>query len=129
MNDYLQGYPVDNEEDPHDVNTYCGAVRIMIETLLANRPDAKILLIAPNAVTCHQQGTQSFGDNGAPLNEYADALLRLGESYGIPVQDDFHDVIPLENADYYLTDQLHPNEYGRYKISKELIRQISDLNP
>ena len=129
LNDYLSGFPVDNPEDSYDINTFCGAMRKAIETLQTERPDAKILLIAPNAITCHNAGTRIWGANGAPLADYVNALLQIGKDYGIPVQDDFHEIISAQRADYFLEDQLHPNEYGRYKIAKELIRQIKELDP
>ena len=104
-------------------------MRKMIETLQENRPDARILLIVPNTVTCFENGSRLHGENGAPLSDYVDAILRIGLEYGLPVQDNYHDVISAEIAEDYLQDQIHPNEYGRYMITKELIRQISELHP
>ena len=118
-----------NEKDPLDAETFCGAMRKMIETLRENRPDAKILLIAPNTITCFENGSRVLSETGAPFSDYADAVLRIGLEYGLPVQDDYHDVISAEIAADYLGDQVHPNEYGRYLLTKELIRQISALHP
>ena len=129
INDYLNGRPLDNAADPLDAETFCGALRKMIETLRENRPDAKILLIAPNSITCFENGTRLLGETGTSLSDYADSVLRIASEYGLPVQDDYHDVISAEIAEDYLEDQLHPNEYGRYKITKELIRRISELHP
>lgn len=129
INDYLNGRPLDNVNDPLDAETFCGALRKMIETLRENRPDAKILLIAPNSITCFENGTRLLGETGTSLSDYADSVLRIASEYGLPVQDDYHDVISAEIAEDYLEDQLHPNEYGRYKITKELIRRISELHP
>lgn len=129
INDYLNGRPLDNEKDPLDAETFCGAMRKMIETLRENRPDAKILLIAPNTITCFENGSRVLSETGAPFSDYADAVLRIGLEYGLPVQDDYHDVISAEIAADYLGDQVHPNEYGRYLLTKELIRQISALHP
>jgi len=125
LNDYFQDKLLANPLDPLDEETYCGAIRTMIETLKKERPDAKILLIAPNAATCYGGGMLPMGDNGATLPEYVDALLAIGEEYGIPVQDDYHLVIPPETAARYLVDDVHPNENGRYKIAKELVNSIS----
>ena len=129
INDYLNGRPLDNASNPLDTETFCGAMRKMIETLQENRPGAKILLIAPNTITCFENGSRVHGENGAPLSDYADAVLRIGSEYGLPVQDDYHVVLSADIAEDYLGDQLHPNEYGRYKITQELIRQICGLHP
>ncbi len=129
INDYLNGRLLDNANDPLDAETFCGAMRKMIETLQENRPDAQILLIVPNAITCFEYGSRVHGENGAPLSDYADAILRIALEYGLPVQDDYHDVIFNEIAADYLEGEIHPNEYGRYMITKELIRRISELHP
>lgn len=126
LNDYFQDEPIDNPSDPYDRSTYCGAIRIMIEMLQKERPDAKLLLIAPNAATCYKGGTLPMGENGGTLPEYVDALIAIGAEYGIPVQDDYHLVIPPEIAARLLVDDVHPNESGRYKIAKQLISTISE---
>lgn len=125
LNEYIQGKPIDNASDRHDVNTFCGAIRTMIETIRENRPNAKILLIVPNNVTCYHGGTDPMGESGAALSDYVDALIRVAGEYDVPIQDDYHDVIPLEGASRFLDGELHPNEYGRYKIAKELVRVIT----
>ncbi|MBO4515608.1 MAG: SGNH/GDSL hydrolase family protein [Lachnospiraceae bacterium] len=125
LNDYFQAVPLDNPKDPKDVTTYCGALRSMIEMIQAARPDAKILLIAPNPVLLFHYGKDPLSDEGAPLADYADAVLSLGESYGIPVLNDY-EVLHPDTAYYYLSGDVHPNEYGRYKIAKALIYRISD---
>ena len=125
LNDYFQGKPIDNAADPYDAETYCGAIRSMIETLQKHRPDAKILLIAPNAVTCFDAGTRIMGENGAPLADYADALLQVADEYHLAIQNDYRDVLPPENAERFLDGEVHPNEYGRYKIAKALMELIT----
>ena len=126
LNDYFVGAPVENWSDPKDITTYAGAMRSLIETLQVNRPDAKLLLIAPNAVTDHKQGFAVQGEGGT-LDEYVEVLVRIGEEYGIPVQNNFTDVLPLQGVAKFLDGEVHPNEYGRYKIAKELISNIEKL--
>lgn len=126
LNDYFQDEPLENPSDPLDEGTYCGAIRSMIETLQSAEPNAHLLLIAPNAATCYKGGTLPMGENGATLPEYVDALIAIGAEYGIPVQDDYHLVIPPEVAARLLVDDVHPNEFGRYKIAKQLIQSISE---
>lgn len=125
LNDYFNDELLANPLDPYDQTTYCGAIRTIIEKLQKARPDAKILLIAPNATLFYDGGTMPMGDNGASLLDYADALIAIGEEYGIPVQDDYHQVIPPEKAARFLVDEVHPNEAGRYQIAKEILRMIS----
>lgn len=124
LNDYFQDELLLNPLDPYDESTYCGAIRTMIEELQKARPDAKLLLIAPNAALCYGGGTLPMGNNGAALPEYVDALIAIGEEYGIPVQDDYHLVIPPETAERFLVDEVHPNESGRYQIAKTLLQSI-----
>jgi len=125
LNDYFQGKPIDNAADPYDAETYCGAIRSMIETLKKQRPEARILLIAPNAVTCFDAGSRILGENGAPLADYVDALLQVADAYHLAIQNDYRDVLPPENAERFLDGEVHPNEYGRYKIAKALAELIT----
>ena len=124
LNDYFQAYAIDNPSDPKDSSTFCGALRGMIETLKKERPNAKLVLIAPNGITSYHAGADIKGAGGAPLADYVDAIVRLGEEYQIPVINDFVDVIPSSVAKYYLEDDIHPNENGRYRISKAVISCI-----
>ena len=126
LNDYLEGHSIENPMDPLDTNTYLGGLRGMIETLKEARPDAKIILIAPNGITSYHAGADVKGENGSPLGAYADAVVSLGEEYQIPVINDFMDVIPTAVAKYYLEDDIHPGENGRYRISKAVIECIKD---
>ena len=128
LNEYFYDKPLDNASDPLDENTYCGAMRSMIETIQKERPDAKILLIAPNSVTIYKAGSVPMGENGALLNDYADALLGVGAEYGIPVLDG-RGVITSDEAARFLDGDVHPNEFGRYKIAKAIIRCISEMEP
>ena len=124
LNDYLKGHAIENPMDPLDTDTYCGSLRGMIETLKAARPDVKIVLVAPNGITSYHAGADVKGENGSPLGAYADAVVSLGEEYGLPVINDFMDVIPTKVAKYYLEDDIHPGESGRYRISKAVIECI-----
>ena len=126
LNDYLEGHSMDNPMDPLDTDTYLGGLRSMIETLKQARPDAKIVLIAPNGITSYHAGADVKGENGSPLGAYADAVVGLGEEYGLPVINDFMDVIPTNVAKYYLEDDIHPGENGRYRIAKAVIQCIKD---
>lgn len=128
LNEYFQGIPLDGK-DRLDANTYCGSLRLLIETLQSARPDASILLIAPNAVISYQNGTMNLSEEGAPLASYVDAVQRMAEEYGLPLQDDYHNVIRPDDARRFLDGEVHPNEYGRYLIAKALVRTISRSFP
>ena len=100
----------------------------MIEMIKAQRPNAKILLIAPNGITAFQYGKKQLSEEGAPLADYVNAALEIGNSYGIPVLNDY-EVLSPETAINYLDGDIHPNEYGRYKIAKALIFRINEAFP
>ena len=123
LNDYYLGRPLESQ-DPYDPETYVGAMRGIIEALQTNRPDAQILIVLPNPVLSFNNGKKSLGENGSPLQSYVEALRGLAQEYSIPYQDDYS-LFPSEKLRRMLSDETHPNEYGRYLIAKKMIEVIS----
>ena len=121
INDYLKGVLLESE-DPYDPNTYCGALRTIIETIRQNRPNASIFLMTPTPLICYHHGEDVGGENCSPLSAFVEAIGKIAREYDLPVQDTYHDVIPIENMTHLMDGEIHPNEYGRYLIVKEFLR-------
>ena len=125
LNDYFNGLPILSETDPYDTSTYCGAIRTAVATIRSKIPDAQIILCAPNPICIFDRGTEIHGD-GYVLEDYAKAILSLGDELQTDVLDTYHDFeINDDNwYEYLLKDQVHPNAAFRYMIGEKIIRLI-----
>lgn len=122
LNDYFFGFPI-SSEDPLDTGTYCGAVRTAVNTIRANRPDARIILCTPNYIGLYDQGTEPHGDNGYVLTDYVQTVRTLSEELQTELLDNYAELdITAQNHTQYLADQVHPNYAGRFLFAKNLIR-------
>lgn len=129
LNDYHAGIPLENEKDPMDESTYCGAMRSVLTTLRASCPNLEIVMVTPtytwylsNKLTCEEYET-----GPAFLEDYVNAELAIAEEYGIEILDLYHDFYTHEEwQDWkkYSEDGLHPDEAARERIA-EKIAQMS----
>jgi len=124
LNDYFQGKPVSGI-DPLDVTTFAGSVRSAVKQLKKAHPEARILLFVPNAVACYKKGKLVMGEKGSPFIEYVKAIRQIAEEESVMIADNYLDVIPPEETDRYLVDEVHPNEAGRYRIARYLLRRLA----
>lgn len=78
-----------------DINTFYGAWNKIIKTIYSKSPKAKVVLITPIYRSyVNVNGSPVYGNvynikNGAgyTLNDYSDAIVKIGELYNIPVLD------------------------------------------
>lgn len=131
INDYQQGVPIENPEDPYDEYTYLGALRTAVDSLRRTAPGARIIFVTPlftwyvaAGVTCE---TEDFG--GGPLEDYVNAEIALARELGVEVIDLYHDFFPHEEWEdwqLYSKDGMHPNEAGREKMALEMAEYLRE---
>lgn len=134
LNDYHNGVPIYNEEDPYDSCSFTGALRSVIETFQEKYPDMRIILITPtygwyiiyadDEVTCENHDL-----GGGVLEDYVNAEIQLAESMGVEVIDLYHDFYFHEqwsDWEVYTTDGVHPNETGRAMIAEEIYNYLME---
>lgn len=93
-NDYGYERQIGTIEDT-DINTFYGAWNTIIKTIYVKNPKAKVVLITPIYRSyVNVSGQPVYGNvynikNGAgyTLNDYSDAMVKIGELYNIPVLD------------------------------------------
>lgn len=128
LNDYFSGHPVENPEDPYDVETYAGALRTGIRTLQVSYPDADILVLAPTYTASFSGGTEINSDKGGVLTDYVDAALRVAQETGAYCMNNYTDSgINADNHEQYLADQTHPNEMGAFLIGVKIIEYMGGI--
>jgi lysophospholipase L1-like esterase len=130
-NDYTGTGRIENEANSKDITYYAGATRYVLEKLLTNYPQLKILLITPmyrdRLNTGDGLNTDDNSYKGFYMYQYADKIVEIAKKYHIPVLN-MHDTSGINKftAATYLEDGLHPSLTGRQllgsKIAGELLR-------
>lgn len=137
VNDYFQKSPLGDSDNFENLKTYIGAVNYSIRTLHENFPQAKIILCTPtyalfyDGQTHEVVGSSDYVSNGvAALCVYArgGALVAYQlQNIGIPVRCfNAYDEsgIRAANAEIFLLDGIHMNQYGRIVYADVLSRYI-----
>lgn len=129
-NDYFNGIPLENSEDPMDEYTFAGALRRTIDYLRKANPELRILLVTPtyNWYLRTGQSCEEF-DVGGVLEEYVDMEIRVADETGVELLDLYHDFYPheqWEDWERYTTDGVHPNEDGRAMIAERIAEYLGN---
>ena len=120
VNDFLRGINPGDVEDPYDMHTYAGALRIAVGNLRAVSPNAAIVLCSP----CY---SQFFGKNGAflgdanmmsngygTISDFKGACEYVSNELDTLFMDAYQTLgIDSTNADDYLEDGIHLTQKGR----------------
>lgn len=122
FNDYFDGAPVENPQDPYDIHSFKGGLRTCIARLQETFPHAAYVLMTPTHTSAFQSGTESNNENGDRFPDYINAVREIAGETGAFLLDNYNDfVITEENLDEYLADGIHPNETGRLAIACRII--------
>lgn len=130
INDFLHSVSVGsigNIGGTFDESTVYGATQSMIEYVLNNKPDAKLMLINPFTGWLHNDADQY-------PKEYADVKRNLAELYGLPLLDltKYAGFNALNRSTYYCDDmskvsyRLHLNDAGNKVIGQEISSFVSN---
>ena len=113
-NDSANNTPIGSISDT-DKTTFYGAYNLIIANLVQRTNRPTVVLIAP----------YQSKHNTKP---YRDAVLALGEYYGLPVIDLYaNSGINLYTKPYYLRDGVHPNQNGVNKLRPYILKRFSDI--
>lgn len=127
LNDYFGGFPV-YTEDPYDISSYCGALRLGISELQEAYPDAIIILMTPTYCTYFSEGTEKQGEYGGILTEYVAAILNLSDELSVYSINNYADLgFNILNQKQYLEDGCHLNEWGRYLLGRNIIGKLEEI--
>ncbi len=125
VNDYHDGVPLENPEDPYDEFTFTGALRSALSYWQEAYPDLRILLLTPtyswyeySHETCEEKD-----EGGGILEAYVNREIEVAEEMGVEILDLYHDFYPhevWEDWNLYTRDGLHPNEAGRRLLAETI---------
>ena len=121
VNDFTGNKTLDNTSNKKDVNTFGGALRHSIETILTRYPNLRIVVVAP-CWAKHMDG--QVNANGNTLYDFVEKTVEIAREYHLPVVNPFDDMgINSFNASHWFADDIHPNATGR-----ELAKLIANTN-
>ena len=130
VNDYHSGIALENEQDPYDEYTFCGALRSAISFWRKTYPNLRIILLTSTYswydythLTCEEKD-----EGGGILEDYVNAQLRVAEELDIEIVDLYHDLYPHESWEdeaLYTRDGLHPNDAGRQLLAETIASYLN----
>lgn len=120
-NDYFDGVPLYNEENPEDKYSFYGALKTSVERIQNRYPEMRILLVSPTYhwVLAQGQTCEEWTKGEGFLRDYVEIEKRVAQETGIEFLDIYHDFYPhgeWEDWQTYTLDGVHPNEDGRRMI-------------
>lgn len=130
-NDYFDGVPLYNEENPLDGYSFYGALKGAIQRIQHKYPDIRILMVSPTYhwITSQGQTCEQWNAGGGLLAEYVAVEQQVAQETGIEFLDIYHDFYPHETWEEYLTytlDGVHPNDAGREKIAGKIAEYLTE---
>ena len=120
-NDFGHGDAPFGTLDSEDIYTFCGAVNSLINKLLRDFPNAKIIFMTP--IHRHDETQKSFPDLKI-LEDYVNAINMICKRRGITVIDLFK-INPLDPKDTVLVpDGLHPSDEGHSILAEVIAEEL-----
>ncbi len=104
--------------------------RMLVEEVLANKPDTKIVLMEPFGLPVGDDRKDSFSEMYNMLKGYQKATERVAADYGtifVPLQEKFFELSEKYAPDYWSWDGIHPTVCGHGIIAEEWIKKCSGL--
>ncbi len=120
-NDFGHGDAAFGSDGQNTPETYCGAVRYLMNTLKVTYPDARVVFITPAR---RDTGPDCSAYNSRPLIDYVNKIKEYAPEFGFHVLD-FYKKLPIDPAkpkqrEKYAPDGLHFNDDGHEILAKTI---------
>ena len=120
-NDFGHGDAPFGTLNGEDIYTFCGAVNSLINKLVKDFPNSKIVFMTPIHRLGEKHGSKP---ESKELEDYAKAILAICGKHGIDVIDLFK-INPLDPTDEELMpDRLHPNDKGHAILAQVIAEEL-----
>lgn len=126
-NDYASSVPL-GDINSTDINTFKGALNVLIEGLINKYPGKGIGYIIP----MRRRGMTN-ASNKAKFESYVNAIIEVCEKYSIPYLDLYRqgglnpDINAVNSQFFHNQDGLHPNNDGHARLSNKIEQFILGL--
>ncbi len=130
-NDFGHGNIPFGEFEDRTVDTFCGALHTLCQTLIQTHPKATVIFMTPLHRTTEDDEVNEIGLPRKKLISYVEMIRRVCEYYALPVLDLYalsgmQPAVPI-NRELYMPDGLHPSNAGAEKIARLLHAFILSL--
>ncbi len=120
--DYLNGRIKETPENVSNPRTFCGNMFAGIELIESLYPHIQIIIMSPTyAYAIDENGEYVSSDiikvEGESLSSYAITQLNLCQVAEVTFIDNIYGTVHADNADSYLTDNVHLNLEGRKLVA------------
>lgn len=133
-NDFTGNMPIGNEANSYDTETYAGALRYSIETLLTAFPNINIFICSQTYRFWMDESGEFIEDSdtktnyhGYKLPDYVAKTQEIANEYKLPYIDVYYSLgINKFNRDIYFpnNDGTHHNEKGRERIALKIAKEL-----
>lgn len=130
INDYFEGRPISNLDEPYSVYNYVGALRCAISDLRDLAPDCTIVICPPHYCLFFH-GDQYVGDSNitdkgfGTLRDYMEICEYVAGEQNTLFLDTYYDLgIDGYTAEQYLEDGIHLTKEGRQLYADALAKLI-----
>lgn len=125
--DYLAGSPMYSDDEFYDIRTFTGSLSAGIDLIRENHPHIRFIVMSPTyAYGVDEEGNyissdiQTYGGQHF-LSTYVIKQAEAVSALGVTFVDNLYGTIHEDNADLYLTDNIHLNVDGRKKVAQRFI--------
>ena len=135
-NDYGHGDAPFGEIGDTERTTFCGSVDHLIRTIKELYPSAVLAMVTPahrfdDGTNPPEEKMTKLNIVGRRLEEYADAIVKIASSHGVPVLNLLEklDIDPKkpEDCEKYTFDGLHFNDEGHIALAKCIIEFLKSI--
>ena len=121
--DYLNGRLKETSDNISNPLTFCGNMLAGIELIQSRYPHIQIIIMSPTyAYAIDENGDYISSDiikvEGESLSSYAITQLNICQLTEVTFIDNIYGTVHADNADMYLTDNVHLNVKGRKLVAE-----------
>ena len=128
--DYLMNHPIYNDENPTDIMQFTGNIEAAVSLLQSNYPHLRIIILSPSyAFAVDDDGEYISSDvkryDYDVLSTYCIRLCYSCNTRRVTFVDNLYGTITEDNANEYLTDNLHLNAAGRRLVAERFLDALT----
>ena len=132
-NDFTNGDKLSNAQNLYDKDSFEGALRFSIETILTAFPHLKIYLCTPtyrfwitNGTFAYDSDTYVNTSSNLKLPDFVESVKKIGTEYHLPVIDNYNVGINKFTRSTYFSanDGTHHNAAGRELIARNMANKL-----
>lgn len=131
--DYLCGSPMYSDDEFYDIETFTGSLAAGLDLIRENHPNIRFIIMSPTyAYGIDENGEyissdiQTYGQHF--LSTYVIKEAEAASALGVTFVDNLYGSIHEDNADLYLTDNIHLNVDGRKLVAQRFIKAMYYYN-